>query len=69
MLDGLEDAVKALTAVYVLSPQTPMLSMETTRKAISAFRKVAGDSIPIYVQQALSWAPSADDAFYQALDQ
>ncbi len=40
-----------------------------TREVVAAFRKVAGDSKPIYLQHALSWAETEDEALGQALDQ
>lgn len=42
--------------------------VDTTRKAITAFREVAGDK-PVYVQHALSWAQTEELAFAEALDQ
>ncbi|MDB5612637.1 MAG: family FMN-dependent class oxidoreductase, partial [Devosia sp.] len=43
--------------------------VETTRAVIDAFKQVAGDEKPIYLQHALSWAASEDEAYAHALDQ
>ena len=43
--------------------------IETTRRVIAAYKHVAGDRKPIYLQHALSWAETEDEAFHQALDQ
>lgn len=43
--------------------------LETTRQVIAAFREVAGDDKPIYLQHALSWAATEEEAFHQAIDQ
>jgi coenzyme F420-dependent glucose-6-phosphate dehydrogenase len=40
-----------------------------TRKVIAAFRETAGDTKPVYLQHALSWAETDDEALSQALDQ
>lgn len=42
---------------------------ETTRRVIDAFKAAAGDDKPVYLQLALSWAQTEDEAFGQALDQ
>lgn len=67
-------AVTPATAAFVGGWADGLLTtaggdVEGTREVIAAFRDVAGGSKPIYVQHALSWAPSQDEAFYQALDQ
>ena len=43
--------------------------VEMTRRVVASFREVAGDDKPIYLQHALSWAPTQDEAVAQALDQ
>lgn len=43
--------------------------IETTRRVISAYREVAGDGRPVYLQHALSWADTEDEAVEEALDQ
>ena len=43
--------------------------IEATRKVIAAFREAAGDGKPVYLQHALSWAETEDEAMAQALDQ
>ena len=40
-----------------------------TRRVIAAFRETAGDSKPVYLQHAMSWAETGDEALGQALDQ
>jgi probable non-F420 flavinoid oxidoreductase len=40
-----------------------------TRKVIAAFREIAGDGSPIYLQHALSWAETEGDALGEALQQ
>jgi coenzyme F420-dependent glucose-6-phosphate dehydrogenase len=42
---------------------------DTSRKAIEAFREAGGEGKPVYVQHALSWAPTAEEAMEQSLDQ
>jgi coenzyme F420-dependent glucose-6-phosphate dehydrogenase len=41
----------------------------TTRQVVDAFRETAGDGKPVYLQHALSWAETEDEAHGQALDQ
>jgi coenzyme F420-dependent glucose-6-phosphate dehydrogenase len=43
--------------------------INATREVIEAFRNRAGTAKPIYVQHALSWADSDDEAFAKALHQ
>lgn len=67
-------AVTPATATFVGGWADGLLTtaggdIEMTRRVIAAFKEVAGDSKPIYVQHALSWANTEDEAFHQALDQ
>lgn len=67
-------AVTAETAAFVGTWADGLLTtaggdIETTRRAIAAYKDVAGDHQPIYLQHALSWAETDDEAFHQALDQ
>jgi coenzyme F420-dependent glucose-6-phosphate dehydrogenase len=67
-------AVSAATAAFVGSWADGLLTTSggdigVTREVISAFRAVAGENKPIYLQHALSWAPTEDEALNQALDQ
>lgn len=67
-------AVSPETAAFVGSWADGLLTtsggdIEATRKVISAFRDRAGDAKPVYVQHALSWAETEDEAMAQALDQ
>ena len=67
-------AVTAETAAFVGGWADGLLTtaggdIETTRGVIAAFKDVAGDRKPIYLQHALTWAETEDEAFQQALDQ
>lgn len=67
-------AVTKETAALVASWADGLLTtsggdIETTREVIAAFRDAAGDDRPVYVQHALSWADSEDEAYRNALDQ
>lgn len=67
-------AVSPETAAFVGSWADGLLTtsggdIEATRKVIAAFRETAGDSKPVYLQHALSWAETEDEAMAQALDQ
>lgn len=44
-------------------------SLDVTRNVIAAFKETGGDGKPIYLQYALSWAETEDQAFHQAIDQ
>jgi coenzyme F420-dependent glucose-6-phosphate dehydrogenase len=43
--------------------------VEATRKVVEAFRRGGGEGKPVHLQAALSWAPTADEAMVNALDQ
>lgn len=43
--------------------------LEAARRVVDAFREVAGEDKPIYLQHALSWAATEDEAYWHALDQ
>lgn len=67
-------AVTPATAAFVGTWADGLLTtsggdIADTRKAITAFRDAAGDGKPVYVQHALSWAETEDEALGQALDQ
>lgn len=67
-------AVSPETAAFVGSWADGLLTtsggdIEATRKVIAAFREAAGDGKPVYLQHALSWAETEDEAMAQALDQ
>lgn len=67
-------AVSAKTAKFVGTWADGLLTtsggdIETTRKVIMAFREAAGPDKPIYLQHALSWAETEDQAYQEALDQ
>lgn len=67
-------AVTPATAAFVSTWADGLLTtsggdVDTTRKVIAAFKENAGDGKPIYVQHALSWALTEDQAFQEALDQ
>ncbi|QQR34832.1 TIGR03885 family FMN-dependent LLM class oxidoreductase [Devosia oryziradicis] len=67
-------AITPQTAAFVAGWADGLLTasggdIAATREVVAAFRKVAGDSKPIYLQHALSWAETEDEALGQALDQ
>ena len=67
-------AVTPATAAFVGTWADGLLTtsggdIADTRRAITAFREAAGNSKPVYVQHALSWAETEEDALGQALDQ
>lgn len=67
-------AVSKESAAFVASWADGLLTtsgadLKATKEVIAAFREVAGDDKPIYLQHALSWAESEDKAFEHALDQ
>lgn len=67
-------AVTPATARFVAGWADGLLTasggdVDETRRVIAAFREVAGDSKPIYLQHGLSWAASEDEAMQEALDQ
>lgn len=67
-------AVTPETAAFVATWADGLLTtaggdFETTKRVVSAFREVAGDEKPVYLQHALSWAQTEEEAFHQALDQ
>jgi hypothetical protein len=39
------------------------------REVVDAFRSAGGEGKPVMIQDALSWAPSEDEAFEQAIGQ
>jgi probable non-F420 flavinoid oxidoreductase len=43
--------------------------LESVGKVVDAFRSAGGEGKPIMVQDALSWAPTEDEAFEQAIEQ
>ena len=43
--------------------------IDGVRKIVDAFRSAGGEGKPIMIQDALSWAPSEEEAFEQAIDQ
>ncbi len=67
-------AVSPETAAFVGTWADGLLTtsggdIEATRRVVTAFRETAGDSKPVYLQHALSWAETEDEALAQALDQ
>ena len=67
-------AVTEATAAFVGTWADGLLTTaggdtDTTRKVIAAFKEVAGDGKPVYLQHALSWADTEDESMHQALDQ
>ncbi|MBW4656792.1 MAG: TIGR03885 family FMN-dependent LLM class oxidoreductase [Kaiparowitsia implicata GSE-PSE-MK54-09C] len=67
-------AVSASTAAFVGEWADGLLTtsggdIATTREVIAAFRQVAGNDKPVYLQHALSWASTEAEALHQALDQ
>lgn len=67
-------AVTPQTAAFVGTWADGLLTasggdIETTRQVMAAFRETAGDSAPIYLQHALSWAETEDEALAQGLEQ
>jgi probable non-F420 flavinoid oxidoreductase len=43
--------------------------VDAVKPLIEAFRQGGGEGKPIYLQTAMCWAPTADEAMHQALDQ
>jgi coenzyme F420-dependent glucose-6-phosphate dehydrogenase len=67
-------AVSAETAKFVGTWADGLLTtaggdIETTRQVIEAFQETAGADKPIYLQYALSWAETENQAYGEALDQ
>ncbi|HTN62165.1 MAG TPA: TIGR03885 family FMN-dependent LLM class oxidoreductase [Devosia sp.] len=66
-------AVTPQTAAFVGAWADGLLTtgnnIAVLRKVIDAFRANGGDSKPVHVQLALSWAQTTDEAYAQALDQ
>lgn len=67
-------AVSEATAAFVGTWADGLLTtsggdIDTTRKVVAAFRETAGPEKPVYLQHALSWAETEDEAYGLALDQ
>jgi len=43
--------------------------IESVREVVDAFREAGGEGKPVMVQDAVSWAPTEDEAFEQAIEQ
>jgi probable non-F420 flavinoid oxidoreductase len=43
--------------------------IDSVRQVVDAFREGGGEGKPVFVQDALSWAPTEDEAFEQAIEQ
>ena len=67
-------AVTPATAAFVATWADGLLTtsggdIEATRKTVDAFRDAGGQGKPVYLQHALSWAPTEEQAVSEALHQ
>lgn len=66
-------AVSPATASFVGTWADGLLTTggdpEAVARVVDAFRASGGEGKPVYLQDALSWAPGEDEAFEQAIEQ